>query len=121
MPRSKADGGGLEDADASASSFDRKVALIKESAGDRFPRLQLNTLVQTVVVTDDRRGAATSMAKDWELPVDELLESPLLLIGTLDQLVEQLHERRERFGLTYVTVFERDMASMARVIERLGA
>jgi len=31
-PRSKADGGGLEDADASAESFDRKVALIREAA-----------------------------------------------------------------------------------------
>ena len=121
MPASKADGAGLDDADASAPSFDRKVALIKEAAGDRFPSLQLNTLVQSVVVTDDRRGAAQSMAKDWELPVAELLDSPLLLIGTLDQLVEQLHHRRERFGLTYFTVFERDMASLARVIERLGA
>jgi probable F420-dependent oxidoreductase len=119
MPRSRADGGGLVDSDASAASFDAKVALIKEAAGDRFPRLQLNTLVQSVVIADDPRAAAQAMAKDWELPVAELLESPLLLIGTIGQIVEQLHARRERFGLTYFTVFERDMANLARVIERL--
>jgi probable F420-dependent oxidoreductase len=121
MPRSKADGGGLEDADASAESFDRKVALIREAAGDRFPSLQLNTLVQSVVVTDNRRQAAEKMAGEWEVTIDQLLESPLLLIGTIEQIVEQLHARRQRFGLSYITIFERDLASFAPVLERMRA
>ena len=121
MPRSKADGGGLEDADASAESFDRKVALVREAAGERFASLQLNTLVQSVVITDDRREAAEKMAGEWEVTPDQLLESPLLLIGTIDQLVEQLHARRERFGLSYLTVFERDLASFSPVLIRMRA
>ena len=121
MPASKADGAGLDDADASAPSFDRKVALIKEAAGDRFPSLQLNTLVQSVVVTDNRRQAAEKMAGEWEVTIDQLLESPLLLIGTIEQIVEQLHARRQRFGLSYITIFERDLASFAPVLERMRA
>jgi len=71
MPRSKGDGGGLEDADASAESFDRKVALIRQAAGDRFDRLELNTLVQEVILTDDRSEAARKIAHDWEMrPAD---------------------------------------------------
>jgi probable F420-dependent oxidoreductase len=119
MPRSRADGGGLEDSDASAEAFDQKVAVIKDAAGDRFPALELNTLVQAVVITDDRRQAGEGMVKDWALPADRLLESPLLLIGQVDELVEMVHRRREQFGISYTTVFERDMAKLAPVIDRL--
>ena len=121
MPRAQAYGSGLEDADAIAESFDRKVALVREAAGERFASLQLNTLVQRVVITDDRRQSAEKMAGEWEVTPDQLLESPLLLIGTIDQLVEQLHARRERFGLSYITVFERDLASFSPVLIRMRA
>jgi alkanesulfonate monooxygenase SsuD/methylene tetrahydromethanopterin reductase-like flavin-dependent oxidoreductase (luciferase family) len=36
MPRSRRDGGGLEDADASAEAFERKLAWIRDGAGDAF-------------------------------------------------------------------------------------
>jgi probable F420-dependent oxidoreductase len=119
MPRSKADGAGLEDADASAEAFDKKLALIREAAGDRFPRLRLNTLVQAVRLSDDREKVAAEMAGEWAMAPKQLLESPLLLIGTVDEMVEQVRARRDRYGLSYITVFERDMASFAGVLERL--
>ena len=119
MPRSKADGAGLEDADATAESFDLKVALIREAAADRFPRLRLNTLVQAVVITANRRKAALELAPEWAMSPDQLLESPLLLIGTVDQVRDQLLAHRERFWLSYFTVFERDMPGFAPVVQRL--
>jgi probable F420-dependent oxidoreductase len=119
MPRSKSDGAGLEDADASAESFDRKIALLRQAAGDRFERLELNTLVQEVIVTEDRREAAQRIAHDWHMSPNELLESPLLLIGSPGQLAEQLIARRERFGLSYVSIFERHMPGFTQVMERL--
>lgn len=119
MPRSKADGGGLEDADASAASFDAKAALIRKAAGDRFDRLVLNTLIQDVVVTDTRAAAAERIAREWKVAPEQLLESPLLLIGTQDEMADQLIERRTRFGISYITVFERHMAAFIQVIQRL--
>jgi len=119
MPRSKGDGAGLEDADASAESFDRKLALVRHAAGERFERLELNTLIQEVIVTDDRRGAAQRIAGDWEMSLAELLESPLLLIGSPEQLAEQLSTRRERFGISYISIFERHMQGFIEVMELL--
>ncbi|HSO92899.1 MAG TPA: hypothetical protein VLS53_00330 [Candidatus Dormibacteraeota bacterium] len=120
MPRSKGDGAGLEDADASAESFDRKLALVREAAGERFERLELNTLVQEVIVTEDRLGAADRIAGDWKLSPVELLESPLLLVGSPGQLAEQLLARRERFGISYISIFERHMPGFIQVMELLG-
>ena len=35
---------------------------------------------------------------------EELLEAPYCVIGTVAQIVEQLQERRERHGISYITV-----------------
>ena len=47
----------------------------------------LNALVQRVIVTDDRRGAAKELTSLTQLTPDEILESPYLLIGSVDQMV----------------------------------
>ena len=119
MPRSKRDGAGLEDADASAEAFDGKVDLIRQAAGDRFERLELNTLVQEVVVTDAPQDAAERLAPEWQMSADQLLQSPLVLIGSAGQLAELLISRRQRFGLSYISIFERHMAGFAAVMDRL--
>jgi probable F420-dependent oxidoreductase len=120
MPRSRRDGGGLEEADASAKAFERKLAWIRDGAGDRFSRIELNTLVQSVVISDHPLEAAAPLAREYGVEAEELLETPLVLIGSVDQIAETLERRRERFGLSYITVFEKDLESMAKVIARLG-
>ena len=120
MPRSRRDGSGLEDADASAEAFTQKVAWIRDAAGNRFSSIELNTLVQAVIITDRRREAAAPLAKEYSMEVDQVFETPLVLIGSVDQIAESLEQRRERFGLSYITVFEKDLENLARVIDRLG-
>jgi len=72
-------------------------------------------------VTDDRHGAARELASRWpQLSVDELLASPYLLVGTVDQMVEDLRARRERWGISYYTVFEPFMSAFAPVVNRLA-
>jgi probable F420-dependent oxidoreductase len=119
MPRSRRDGSGLEDADASPSAFAVKVAWIREAAGTRFSAIELNTLVQTVMITDQPRAVAAPLAKEYGMEVDEVFETPLVLVGSVNQMAETLEQRRERFGLSYITVFEKDLESLAKVIDRL--
>jgi probable F420-dependent oxidoreductase len=120
MPRSRRDGSGLEDADASPEAFRQKAAWIRDAAGSRFAGIELNTLVQTVIVTDRPREAAAPLAKEYAIELDQVFETPLVLIGSKDQIAETLEQRRERFGLSYITVFEKDLENLARVIDRLG-
>jgi hypothetical protein len=54
-----------------------------------------------------------------QLSVEDILSSPYALTGTVNQIAEQLMERRERLGISYVTVFEKDLVAMAEVIEEL--
>jgi probable F420-dependent oxidoreductase len=103
-----------------ATIVDERVRLVREAAGNRYEDLELNALVQRVVVTDDRRKAAEELTRQWtQLSVDEILESPYALIGTVDQLVEDLHARRARWGLSYFVVHEPYGDALAPVVARL--
>jgi hypothetical protein len=43
-----------------------------------------------------------------------------LLIGSIDQICEDLQVRRERFGISYISVFEHSLEVLAPVIARLA-
>ncbi len=104
------------------AGVDERVRLVREAAGDdRYLRLQLNVLVQRVVVTDDRRRAAEELRSRWtQLTPDEILHSPYVLIGTVDQMVEDLQARRERWGFSYYQISEPYLDAFAPVVARLA-
>jgi probable F420-dependent oxidoreductase len=118
---------------ATAGEVDERIAFARSCAGIRADQIEWHLLVQAVVVTDDRRGAAEQRVAEWRraseaalsaderaVPtVEELLETPYVLIGTPDEIAAQLRRSRERWGFSYVTVHEPYMRELAPVIERL--
>jgi probable F420-dependent oxidoreductase len=104
-----------------ATAVDERVGLVRAAAGDRAGDLELSALVQRVIPTGDRRGAATAMAQRWTaLTPDDILDSPFALLGSVDEIVAQLETRRERWGISYYVVFD-DVADLfAPVVARLA-
>jgi alkanesulfonate monooxygenase SsuD/methylene tetrahydromethanopterin reductase-like flavin-dependent oxidoreductase (luciferase family) len=101
--------------------IDERVRLVREGAGHRFSRLELNALVQRVIVTDDRRRAAEELTNRWtQLNANEILQSPYVLIGTVEQMIEDLQARRERWGISYYIIFEPYLDAFAPVVARLA-
>ncbi|WP_328604387.1 TIGR03621 family F420-dependent LLM class oxidoreductase [Amycolatopsis sp. NBC_00345] len=104
-----------------AEALDERVRFFRSLAGDR--EVEYNMLVQRVVVTEDRRAAAAEWHAETDgrtaAGVDELLNAPQLLLGTVDEIVEQLVARRERYGFSYVTVFEAMLETFAPVVAEL--
>ncbi len=94
--------GGLDGADLTAEATRRKVGWIREAAGDRDP--EINTLVYTFEVTDDREAAARRLSVDLGLTPQEVLDSPHVLLGTVEQMAAGLECRREQFGISHVTI-----------------
>jgi probable F420-dependent oxidoreductase len=104
-----------------AAEAAERVRYIRGQAGERAGDLELHVLVQAVIVTGDRARAARRLAAERlpDFTVDELLETPFALIGTVDEIAGQLRERRERFGFSFITVHEPYMTAFGPVIERL--
>jgi probable F420-dependent oxidoreductase len=104
----------------SAAGLEDRLALVRAAGSGRFDHLELNVLVQSVIVTNDRRGVADDLSRRIaELSPESALESPFLLIGTTDEIAEDLVARRDRFGISYVVVFGAAMEALAPVVERL--
>jgi probable F420-dependent oxidoreductase len=104
-----------------AAGVDARMQIVREAAGARYQRLEVNALVQRVVITDDRRHAAEELATRWtQLSPEDILQSPYVLIGTADQMIEDLRARRERWGISYYVVFEPYMEAFAPVVAALA-
>lgn len=102
-----------------AEATDEKVGWIREAAGDRFAAIELSVTVFVANVTDDRDTVAGALAAGLRSEPDEILQTPHFLIGTVEQIVEDLQARRERFGISYVVVPDEAAVSLAPVVERL--
>jgi probable F420-dependent oxidoreductase len=105
--------------DGTAERADRKIAWVKEAAGDRFDDIEFNSLVFIGVITDDRLATAGNFAPMFGLTAEEALDVPNAFVGTVDQICEDMLARRERFEISYYTLGEGLMDSFAPIVERM--
>ncbi len=98
--------------------LDSTVQWIRDRAGERWGRLELNALVQAVVVTHDRDATATGLASVIDgLSVADALSTPFVAIGTEDEIAQHLLRCRDRWDISYYVV--RELEVFAPIIERL--
>ncbi|MBV8236008.1 MAG: TIGR03621 family F420-dependent LLM class oxidoreductase, partial [Acidimicrobiia bacterium] len=89
-------------ATGTAEATRSKVAWLRECAGERFAELELGITVFAAVITNDRDSVAKVMGSALGLTTEGVLDSPHVLVGSVDQVVEELSERREAFGFSYI-------------------
>jgi probable F420-dependent oxidoreductase len=104
----------------SASAVDDKVAWVRKVAGDRIDQIELTVRSFFVSVTNERSTTADGIAGMVGFSTDEVLATPFALIGTPGQLADDLRERRERWGFSYVVVGAEDVDSFAPVVAELA-
>src|ERR1700674_2058818 len=103
-----------------AEATDEKMAWIREAAGERFGEVELSVTVFLANITDDSKSVVEPLAAGLGSEEADVLEMPHFLIGTVDEVTEQLERRRERYGISYVIVPGDVAESFAPVVERLA-
>jgi probable F420-dependent oxidoreductase len=98
----------------------QKIAWVREAAGERFGEIELQIRYFLVAVTDDRRALAEALAPAYGLTADEALESGVTLVGTVDEICEQLVQRRDKWGVSYVIIGDDNAEAFAPVVARLA-
>jgi probable F420-dependent oxidoreductase len=112
-------------------AVDQKVGWIRAAADSRFDDIELNMTVRHLMLTDDPHQAATQLHESWcapgsrmahadQITPDDLLRSPHIGIGTLEEVVTHFETARERWGFSYLEVSSGDMESVLPVFERLN-
>jgi probable F420-dependent oxidoreductase len=95
-----------------------RIDHVRTAAGARFADLELQVLVQLVAV-GDRKTLASEIAAAFEQPADLLLDSPFVMLGSVDDLVDQCARLREA-GVTALAAFDgRGADQLAPVIARV--
>jgi probable F420-dependent oxidoreductase len=113
--------GGPETApDAAPARTRQKIEWVKEAAGERFDDIELNALVGFVMITDDAVGIAEAMAPHFGIGADDALHIPLALLGTLDEMVEELQWRRQEYGISYWSIESDSWEELGPVVSALA-
>ena len=97
----------------------QRVEWVREAAGDRFPSLELTAAVFHHVHTDARSRVLGELAEQSGLAVADVADIPHLLVGTPEQMAEDLVRRRERYGISYVMLQDVEPEQMAPLVELL--
>lgn len=116
VPRSLP-GGGLDPAEFSGAAFDEKVSVLDAALGERAGEPPERGILLFFVGRSAKELPPRNSG--WTAP-EILADSPYALIGDTDQMVDALLQHRHRWGLSYFTCWEEDIATLAPVVERLA-
>lgn len=105
---------------STAAATREKIEWIKQAAGERFSEIELEIAAYFTIVTDDGAGTREKMAPMFAMNAEDFADHPNVLIGTVDEICDRIVERRERFGISYVSFGTSVMEAIAPVVSRLA-
>ena len=107
-------------ASMSADATEEKLGWVREAAGDRFDDIEISILKFVTIVTDDRDAVAEKVAGGMGMDAETLLASPHTLVGSADEVADELIAQRDRWQGSYVTVQADALESFAPVVATLA-
>jgi probable F420-dependent oxidoreductase len=107
-------------ATATAGATAEKVGWVRDAAGDRLDDIELAHTAYLSMVTDDRDAVAAGLGSGFGLDRDQVLAMPNFLIGTVNEIADELERRRDELGFSYVVVGGECHEAMAPVVARLA-
>jgi probable F420-dependent oxidoreductase len=109
-------------ASMTADATDDKVDLVRTAASEagRLADIEMNIRAFMVSVTEDVESALTALSGFSGAPTNVIAESPFALVGPPAKLIDDLVERRRRWGFSYVIVGRNDIDTFAPVVAALS-
>ncbi|UYM07705.1 LLM class flavin-dependent oxidoreductase [Solicola gregarius] len=106
----------------STARIDAQTGRVRDAAATAgVPTPPIEALVQYVRETSDRAAAAAEIANRADASNEDVLHAPYVLLGTIEQIVEQLYAARERWGISRWAVREDGLDVAERVLAVLRA
>jgi len=103
-----------------ADATDEKIGWIREAAGSRFDALELEIGAYFAFVGPGTDKIAEGMGASMGLSGDEMRAHPHGLFGEVSEVCQELERRRERYGISYVTVGADARDAFAPVVAQLS-
>lgn len=100
--------------------FLERLDWVKEAAGSRFEEIELQCLTYVAQVVKSGKTWLSEVAPAFGVSVDQAQEIPIVLAGSIGEIIETLESRRERFGLTYWVIHQHEMEAFAPIVAALS-
>jgi probable F420-dependent oxidoreductase len=107
-------------ASMSADATEEKLGWVRDAAGDRFDDIEISILKFVTIVTGDRDVVAEKVGGGMGMDAATILASPHTLVGSAEQIADELVEQRERWNGSYVTVQSDALDAFAPVVAALA-
>jgi probable F420-dependent oxidoreductase len=107
-------------ATTTAEYYHQRLDWIRQAAGARFADLELQCLTFLVQIVPNRDEVLDQLAGAMSVTPEQVEGSPIALIGTTDQIIDTLRQRRETFGFNYIVVHEAELEAFAPVVAALS-
>ncbi len=114
----KLGGDGVHRSTAEATS--RKVEWVREGAGDRWGDVELEVGAYFTDVTSSSSSVVGELAARFDLPASDVRSHPHVLVGSVEALCEELVRRRDRLGISFVTIPVASLHAFAPIVARLA-
>lgn len=105
---------------ALAQSIDEKFEWIRAASAERFDSLEFNAWLSIAEITDDVGAYEERLTRRWGAPLDDVLASPVVLIGTEAEIAQRLMARRDRWGYSYTVLQSQSAHAFAPLVRRLS-
>ncbi len=102
---------GPKGVDPTDATMEEKIGWIRDAAGERFSELELAQVAYGIAITDSGTEAIAPAGGPMPIPMRGM---------STEQAVEHLLEQRERYGFSYIQVFEGQVENFAPVVARLN-
>jgi hypothetical protein len=103
---------------AVADRYHERIGWIRDAAGTRFSDIELQILCQIEQIVPNRDEVYAGVAPLFGLTTEEAARMPIALVGTVEQICDDLIARREEFGFSYVVVH--DLEGFAPIVKKLA-
>lgn len=94
-----------------------RASWLEDDAGDRAAHIERSALVQFVFCGDDAPSDA-ELAQQFELPPEVIGETPFILSGSVEQVIDKIGRLRDTLGITHYVVREPEV--FAPIVDALG-
>jgi probable F420-dependent oxidoreductase len=108
--------GGQRTGEAAPSVVDEKVGYIRDAAGERLDQLEISLIV--FEFDPAYRGTGRPAVNAPHLTDEEIVDSAYYLLGDVEGMTDALHARRERWGISYYVVNERNFDFASQLVGR---
>ena len=105
-----------------AESVDEKVNIVADVAKSvgRLNDIEMNIRTFFVKVTNDRNKTVDGISQMFGVSREMIDSSPFALIGSVESCIEQLLERREKWGFSYTIVGAENIDECAPIVAALS-